>query len=211
MKKIPLNFLCLNILLIISTGIYAQNWKGGAVFLMDYSLYRWDQRPATASRPPMSDKYSIGQAMNVLPAVYGGAWFGHKKWFLLSVDAGIAYYPFSLDLGNSPKPKGTGVLSFPLMAKFHWLLDASARQQRRVDSKSFMYAGFGQEWVLSGVHVKSGGVAPFPYRLHTVELGVGTGTDGFVSMLFLRGGWGADSDAQKALLFNVGLKFGWEG
>lgn len=196
----------LSILLIVFSNVNAQSLTARAIFLIDYSVYRWDQRPANASVLPLSNKYSIGQVLNVLPGLSAGASFGDQKWFALSVDAGIAYYPLSLDLGKTPKPKGRGGLSFPAMAKFHYFLSSSARHGKAVDAKSFIYGGFGREWVLAGIHVKDAGLKPIPYHLNVIELGIGTSTDGASSMVFIRGGWGGEA----ALMFQAGIKFGRE-
>ena len=168
---------------------------------MDYSLYRWDQNPNSQKR----NNYSLGQAMNVVPGIYGGAWFSRKQYFSISIDGGINYFPFSLDVGPQPKPKEHGLLSFPVLAKIYIFLDGVTQNKRRTTSKTFIYGGYGREWVQSGLYVK-GQQESSTYVLHIIEIGLGTGTDGLSSMLFLRGGWGSAN----SLMLNAGLKFAWE-
>lgn len=191
-----------------SSKTYAQNWRMGTLFYMDYSAYRWDQRPAAASLPTQTNPYSLGQTLNVVPGVYGGIWGGDIRWALLSVEGGMSYFPFSLDISQQTTPKSWGTLGFPILFKLNWLLDSSYRQEgRRVNFKSFIFAGYGQEWVLAGLIQPNGAPATLTHQLHIVELGAGNTTDGFSLMTFFRFGW----EQNGAYMANLGLKFGWDG
>jgi hypothetical protein len=196
------------LLLTVSLQAQNKNYRLGALFYMDYSAYRWDQRPAEASLPERTTPYSLGQVLNVVPGVYGGFWAGDVRWALLSLEGGMSYFPLSLDLSEQTEPKSWGTLGFPILFKLNWLLDSSYRQEgRRVNFKSFIFAGYGREWVLAGLIQPEGAAATLTHQLHIVELGAGNTMDGFSLMTFFRFGW----ERNGAYMANVGLKFGWDG
>ncbi len=208
MRILRLSLTFVTFLIIENAFAQETHWRLGTIYYLDYSAYRWDQRPANAALPNTNEVYSLGQALNVLPGVYGGIWTGDQRWALFSVEGGMSYFPFSLDLGNSSTPKSWGTLGFPLLAKVNWILDSSYRQnRRRVNFKSYVYAAYGREWVLAGLIQPQGAPATLTHQLHIVELGAGNTLDGIAMMTFLRLGW----ERNGAYMANIGLKFGWDG
>ncbi|EJF51936.1 hypothetical protein SapgrDRAFT_0177 [Saprospira grandis DSM 2844] len=174
-------------------------WGWGQSILLEFSAYRWDQQRQEAISP---QPQSIGQLLNILPGLHMSLWAGNRKSFLFSLEGGLSYYPFSLDIGPQ-KNAIRSTLAAPLMLKGHWLLDSSYKQNRRTPFKSFLSLGYGQEWVYLG-HNVNGSNAKW---LHIVELCRGSTVDSFSLQTFIKFGWGQ----KDALLAQLGIRLGWDG
>jgi len=108
--------LCLSIIGLSLGRLRAQDtstttkiYTGYGLF-MNYNLYSWYQKPSTIESP----RSASGQVLNILPGLGLNFWVGDVDHWIISIEGGIEYLPFALDIDNY---KGLGALSIPIMAK----------------------------------------------------------------------------------------------
>ena len=109
------------LLIIISGTVYAQQNNTreqrklyfGYGININYNLYSWYQNKSKTNQSVSRS----GQVLNILPGLGLNLWCGDIKHWILSVEGGVNYLPFALNINQY---SGMGSLSFPLIAKIHF-------------------------------------------------------------------------------------------
>lgn len=130
-------------------------------------------------------------------------WIG-KEDFTFSPEASIVFSPLALSTGDF---KGMGALSFPVLAKLHFL----GMSNMNYDGKFGFALGFGFQWSRTELYglkdsYKERGVSRSYFRTTVVELDVGFGLSGFNLHGFIRYGFNGELDAN-TINFGVGYDF----
>lgn len=198
-------FLCCNSLLYSqsnpvdsSTNSTATASKFGLGLALGYNLYSWYQKPSTIEAPVRN----VGQALNLLPNLYGTIWFGNPDKGLFSVEGGVEYLPFALDVSNFG---GMGVLNFPISAHYHFPI---AQQH---STHLYLDIGAGAQFTLSEAYARPDAFrnSPNPFFFSPfVELSINLGAVGYQQQhvrflrYFIRAGIGPFQTAT----FSTGLQ-----
>ncbi len=128
-------------------------------------------------------------------------WFGGDN-FTFSPEAAVIFSPLALSTGDF---KGIGALSFPVLAKFHFL----GMSNMNLDGKFGFALGMGYQWSRTELFgLKDSfvdqGVTRSYFRTTVIEVDFGFGLSGFNLHGFIRYGFNKD---ERANTFNFGLGY----
>lgn len=194
MKRI----LYLFFLMLFISNVHAQVGYGLTVKTELYSRYNNPASENVLNEPAQS----AGSALLNL-GIGPKLWFGGEN-IAFSPEAAVIFSPFAL---SSNDYKGLGALSFPIMAKFHFLGMTNFNR----DGKFGFALGAGIQYTrteIFGLNSSASdiGVQRSYFKTYVIEADFGFGLSGFDLHGLIRYGFNNDSDAN-TISFGIGYDF----
>ncbi|MCP4443349.1 MAG: hypothetical protein GY810_30985 [Aureispira sp.] len=184
----------------------AKKVQFGYLLYANYNLYQWYQKPTFLR----ANFRSSGQILNVLPGLGLGLWVGKPKKWILSLEGGGEFAPFTLDIN---KFKGMGSIAVPALIKCSLPF---SKQQSALFAINF---GAGAQWTWSEIYAvptefKYGPTLNTFFVTYIAEIGLSMGALGEnlkrVRDFSFYARLGANVNG--AITFNAGLRVGfWNG